>query len=254
MQGNEIRNAARTMFLGIVSDLAKSLQEGLSKSLANALSGGAANTIGELLSQTFSKIFSGAASGALGNVAGSAAGSIGGSSAVVGAIGTAATATTTGISTAIATMATTVSAAITASTTAIVGAITTSSTVEDTLLVGLNAKPSVLGTTYAQGGIVPSAAGGMVVGGTGGSLAVLHAKEMVLPAPISQGIQQMISRGTNGGTNQANLSYSPTINTGSRSRGGTGMTRSEFVQMLSNHSGSMMGEARNMLNRGWRPA
>ena len=106
-----------------------------------------------------------------------------------------------------------------------------------------------------RGGIVPSAAGGMMVGGTGASLAILHAREMVLPAPISMGLQAMIHKNTGGGgpTNTASLNYAPTINTGSRSRGGTGMSRSEFSQLLALHSGAMLGEARNMMRNGWRP-
>jgi len=107
---------------------------------------------------------------------------------------------------------------------------------------------------FSGGGIVPSAAGGMVNANTGATLAVLHAKEMVLPAPISQGIQQMIARGGGNSSNSANLNYSPTINTGSRSRGGTGMSRAEFAQMMALHSGSLMGEARSMIRQGWRPA
>ncbi|HXJ62426.1 MAG TPA: hypothetical protein VNN79_01615, partial [Actinomycetota bacterium] len=43
------------------------------------------------------------------------------------------------------------------------------------------------------GGIIPSAAGGMVAGG--GTLAVLHPREMVLPSAISGGLQSMIARG-----------------------------------------------------------
>ena len=99
---------------------------------------------------------------------------------------------------------------------------------------------------------MPSAAGGMI-GGTGATLAVLHAREMVLPAPISQGLQSMIARGGNTsiGGNTANLSYSPTINAG-RGRGGTGMTRGEFAQMMALHGGSMLGEARNMVRAGFR--
>lgn len=106
-----------------------------------------------------------------------------------------------------------------------------------------------------RGGIVPSAAGGMMVGGTGASLAILHAREMVLPAPISMGLQTMIQKNTGGGgpTNTASLNYAPTINTGSRSRGGTGMSRGEFSQLLALHSGAMLGEARNMMRNGWRP-
>jgi len=57
-------------------------------------------------------------------------------------------------------------------------------------------KPSFLGFTYAGGGIVPSAAGGMV---SGGGLSILHPKEMVLPAHLSEGVQNAINGGTLGG-------------------------------------------------------
>ena len=55
---------------------------------------------------------------------------------------------------------------------------------------------------FGKGGIVPSAAGGWAVPslGAGGVLAQLHSKEMVLPAPISQGLQDMIGGGAGAGT------------------------------------------------------
>lgn len=49
---------------------------------------------------------------------------------------------------------------------------------------------------FKQGGIVPSAAGGMITEASGpesGTLALLHPNEMVLPAPISQTVQDMAS-------------------------------------------------------------
>jgi hypothetical protein len=52
---------------------------------------------------------------------------------------------------------------------------------------------------FARGGIVPSAAGGWVVPNFGGATpALLHAREMVLPADISQGLQGMIAGGGGG--------------------------------------------------------
>lgn len=49
---------------------------------------------------------------------------------------------------------------------------------------------------FAAGGIVPSAAGGWVLPSfTGARPALLHAREMVLPAPISEGLQRMIAGG-----------------------------------------------------------
>jgi hypothetical protein len=124
--------------------------------------------------------------------------------------------------------------------------------------VGLAAtalKPMVLGFSLAGGGVLPSAAGGMIASGpmAGGIPSILHPQEMVLPKPLSLGIQNMIkSHGTEGagrgGGNMAHVNYSPTINTGK-----TQMSSAEFGQMLSSHSASMAGEARNMIRRGWRP-
>jgi hypothetical protein len=49
---------------------------------------------------------------------------------------------------------------------------------------------------FARGGIVPSAAGGWALPNFAGATpALLHAREMVLPADISQGLQGMIASG-----------------------------------------------------------
>jgi hypothetical protein len=53
------------------------------------------------------------------------------------------------------------------------------------------ATPSVLGFHAAGGAIIPSARGGMLSGG--GFPAILHPKEMVLPAPISEGMQGLFN-------------------------------------------------------------
>jgi hypothetical protein len=51
---------------------------------------------------------------------------------------------------------------------------------------------------FARGGIVPSAAGGWALPNfPGATPALLHAREMVLPAPISEGLQSMIASGSN---------------------------------------------------------
>ncbi len=52
---------------------------------------------------------------------------------------------------------------------------------------------------FGGGGIVPSAAGGWALPNFAGARpALLHAREMVLPAPISEGLQDMIARGGGG--------------------------------------------------------
>jgi hypothetical protein len=49
---------------------------------------------------------------------------------------------------------------------------------------------------FSRGGIVPSAAGGWALPNFAGATpALLHGREMVLPADISQGLQQMIAGG-----------------------------------------------------------
>jgi hypothetical protein len=49
---------------------------------------------------------------------------------------------------------------------------------------------------FSRGGVVPSAAGGWALPNfSGAQPALLHAREMVLPAPISEGLQSMIGQG-----------------------------------------------------------
>ena len=52
---------------------------------------------------------------------------------------------------------------------------------------------------FAGGGIVPSAAGGWALPNFAGARpALLHGREMVLPAPLSEGLQSMIAQGGGG--------------------------------------------------------
>jgi len=56
---------------------------------------------------------------------------------------------------------------------------------------------------FARGGIVPSAAGGWALPNFAGAApALLHAREMVLPAHISEGLQDIIGRGGSPGAGQ----------------------------------------------------
>lgn len=105
---------------------------------------------------------------------------------------------------------------------------------------------------FALGGIV-SAAGGMIVGG-GGVPAILHPREMVLPAHISEAVQGMANSGGRGNNvnsvshGPTNVNYSPTINTGRAT-----ISRSEFSSMLAGHLPSVVGDVRTMIRQGWRP-
>ena len=59
---------------------------------------------------------------------------------------------------------------------------------------------------FSGGGVVPSAAGGWALPNfPGAQPALLHAREMVLPAPISEGLQQMIGDG--GGAGDMHLHF-----------------------------------------------
>ena len=59
---------------------------------------------------------------------------------------------------------------------------------------------------FAGGGVVPSAAGGWALPNFSGTRpALLHAREMVLPAPISEGLQQMVGEG--GGAGNMHLHF-----------------------------------------------
>jgi hypothetical protein len=134
-----------------------------------------------------------------------------------------------------------ITTAISVSTAAIVGAIGAAATTEDALLVGLEFKP------FAKGGIV-SAAGGFLSAGV--QPALLHRGEMVLPQPLSEGIQDMIAngstRGGGAGSNQANVHYAPVMNFGT---GQAFASRAQFQQMLSTHSGELTSMARDALRR-----
>jgi len=61
---------------------------------------------------------------------------------------------------------------------------------------------------FAKGGIVPSAAGGWVLPNFAGPTpALLHAREMVLPAPISEGLQNLIGSGASGSSSDLHLHF-----------------------------------------------
>jgi hypothetical protein len=266
----QIHQAFRKFALDLVDQGVKSIESAVSHTVASSIDSSIQGGIGDLLGKTMSKLFQSAISSVVGNTVGQTAGNaVGGAvgsaagnaagQAVGGAAGQAVGATAESaaiganaatISGAIAAASATQVAALTTLGTTITGAIFSTAAVEESLMAATAVKPEALGFSYAGGGIVPSAAGGMVAG-NGATLARLHFQEMVLPAHLSNGIQTMINNG--GAKSNASLNYSPTINTGGRtSRSGSGMTRSEFGQMMSTHGGAMMGEARNMVRNGFR--
>lgn len=256
-QGDEIRSIFRNVFMKIAGDFGTAVESAIGNMIANVISKGAANTMGELISQTLSKALASITGGAIGSVAGTAAGGAGSgaisSTAIVSGIGTELTALGTSLSAAIATSSTAIVTAITGGAAATVAAVGTD-TVATVGAIAINtANPEIFGFKAERGAVIPSFAAGGLVGG--GSLSILHPKEMVLPAHISEGIQNMFQSGGRGNTNNnANLNYSPTINNGPRGRSGTGMSRAELSQVLGLHGGALLGEARNLMRSGWRPA
>lgn len=125
-----------------------------------------------------------------------------------------------------------------------------------------------LGTRiFEHGGVVPSAAGGMVTGGYGASLAMLHPNEMVLPAHLSAAVQsaarssmapgsmslagsrpnfETLSGPRNVTTNSGNntMTYAPNIN------GRFGMGKTEVRNILRSHGDAFEATARNMIRNG----
>ena len=147
--------------------------QGVSGTISTVLRG-AFQSIAGSLSSLFGSTLSSAAGNAVAGTAGGAA------SALSGAAGAAAQAS-----------------ALTANTAAL--GILTAAITADTLAEGqlalateFDAATHLLG--FAGGGVVPSAARGMVLGGRG-TLAILHPREMVLPAHLSEGIQSAIAGG-----------------------------------------------------------
>jgi hypothetical protein len=191
----------------ILDPLLKNLTGGLKSAFQGAFGDISGNFIGKffsgtLLSDIGSQTAAKAAGGAL-------------DLSAVGIAGAEFAATTTATG---ATFAATVEAAglgFAASVTAAAAAETASSGV-DTLFNIFEKAGTVAMLAFKQGGIVPSAAGGWMVPQTasGGVLAQLHSKEMVLPAGISQGLQGILAGGgTTSNRSQAiNLTYAPTVN------------------------------------------
>jgi Phage tail lysozyme len=104
-----------------------------------------------------------------------------------------------------------------------------------------------------KGGIVPSAAGGMLVPGEamagGGQLSILHPNELVLPRPLSEGIQSMIGQGGGGGgSTNAAFTYAPQLSSG----GQPFASRAAAEQFFRNHGDIMMSQIRNHARNGWR--
>jgi len=123
----------------------------------------------------------------------------------------------------------------------------------------------IIGGLFGEGGMalnlssIPSAAGGYrVQDGRGGTLAVIHPQETVLPADLSQGLNDMIqqhasSTGANvdasrSVSNQSTLNYNANV-TGYHPYA----TRSSFEAMLRTHSAAMETHVANMIRNGWRP-
>lgn len=84
----------------------------------------------------------------------------------------------------------------------------------------------------------------------------LQKGESIVPTKFATGMRAAIAsgggdggKGGGGGDNHLHMNYSPTLHVGA----GSTMNRAEFSKMLSSHSGTLVGDVRNMINKGWRP-
>jgi hypothetical protein len=129
----------------------------------------------------------------------------------------------------------------------------------------LLSKIPLIGALFgAQGGIIPSAAGGMISGG--GQMAILHPNEMVLPAHISAAVQGAAHAGLSPGSMRpSNDNLAGTGNTTNNSGGNHtfnyspqmsgrfgGMSRGEVEGTLRSHGSAFEGYARNAMRNGFR--
>jgi len=185
-EGGGIAGAIASAFSG------SAVSAGLKASLTNAWTGLTA-PISNVFGQAFNAI-----GGIIKNLFGSALSGAGSSlaSAGVGAAAGAATSVTeVGLPTSI-------EATLTTELSLILGALVAANVALDAMngelitLDAIEAAKIVQPFGFSGGGIVPSAAGGMI---SGGGLAILHPREMVLPANLSEGVQRAIGGGTFGG-------------------------------------------------------
>ncbi len=165
------------------SPIGKALDDLFSKALSSAFSG-LAKVAGNALTSTATSAAGNAAGSVAGNAAGSAVADVAGSTPVVAAI----TALGTELTAALVTLGVTITTAM-----------SVNDAVIDAYLSAILLKPSFGGTTFARGGIVSAAGGWALPSFSGGTPAVLHQNEMVLPSDISQGLQGMIRGGGGGG-------------------------------------------------------
>lgn len=213
--------------LGLVGDVA-------SKSLAGQLGGKAGEGASDVISRLLVTSLGLNSAVTTANTAASTA----------QAVSTTANTTTQGVALVSNTVSTGINSAAVATNTAAVGASSTGS-----MIGGIMKMIPFIGGFFAHGGIVPSAAGGMVVGGGGATIGILHPREMVLPANLSQGIQGMIERGgsSNGSAAGPTLNYNANV-TGYHPYS----SKSAFEGLLRQHGNTLMAHVENAARNGWR--
>jgi hypothetical protein len=85
----------------------------------------------------------------------------------------------------------------------------------------------------------------MIVG-NGGTLGILHPREMVLPENISRGMMNMIENGSTG-SNSATVNYNANV-TGYHPYS----SKASFEGMLRQHGNSILSHVNNAVRNGWR--
>lgn len=199
-QYSEAATVGLELARSIGKDVTSSITSALSHSLAQSLFGEGVKSFGQGIAQLLGV-------GTPGGLFGTGLGAVGGAgkevlltanTTAIGALTTAVAANTVALGGATAASA----ASATAATASGAGSALSAAGSAGGILGGIKSIGGFIGGIFgfARGGIVPSAAGGWALPSfAGAQLALLHAREMVLPAEISEGLQAMIAGGGAGG-------------------------------------------------------
>ena len=199
-QYSELATVGLELARSIGRDVTSSITSALSHSLAQTLFGDSAKSFGQGLAQLLG---AGTPGGLFGTGIGAVTGAgkevlLTANTTALGALTTAVAANTVALGGATAASA----ASATAATASGAGSALSAAGSAGGILSGVKSIGSFIGGIFgfARGGIVPSAAGGWALPSfAGAQFALLHAREMVLPAEISEGLQSMIASGGAGG-------------------------------------------------------
>jgi hypothetical protein len=227
-QYSELATVGLGLMRSVGRDVTSSITSALSRSLAQSLFGEGVKSFGQGLAQLLGI---GTPGGLFGTGIGAVTGAtqealLTANTTALGALTTAMAANTVALGGATAASA----ASATAATASGAGSALSAAGSAGGILSGIKSIGGFIGGIFgfARGGIVPSAAGGWALPSfAGAQLAMLHAREMVLPAEISEGLQSMIAGGgASGAGGDAHFHFHGPMDRESLSRWWSDMVRS----------------------------